>query len=125
MAKLTSDQILVIQNNQQFIDLVGAVIGVKAQQWETMSTVNRSDVNRQMQKRKRLANQILGTSWAESRKRDVAAFWLTWYAWNVDPAVLDPSGLPSYDTIFNSFDATWDEFAGVITGDDVNTNIDW
>ena len=125
MAKLTGDQVLVIQNDQRFIDRVGAVLKVKAQYWSTLPTATRADVNRRMQKRKRLASTIENTSWSDSMKRQVSDFWIGWYAFSVDPAVLDGDSLPSYDTIFNAFDVAWDNFAGVLTGDDTQTEIQW
>lgn len=126
MAKLTGDQVAAIQGSQKFIDRVSAVLKVKAQYWATIPTSARADVNRAMQKRKRLAATIENTTWAESYKAQVAQFWIGWYAWNVDPAAaLDSESLPTYDTIFNAFDPTWDNFALVLAGDASQTEIEW
>ena len=127
MAKLTGQEISDIGNSQEFLNRVAAVIKVKAQQWSTMETINRADVNRAMQKRKRLAATVMGNADALNA-RQVAAFWLGWYAWQKDPATLDQSSpipLPSYDEIFNNFDPTWDQFSGVLTGDSTETEIQW
>jgi hypothetical protein len=129
MAKLTGQQVSDIGASQEFQNRIAAVVKVKAQQFAGMPTTTRADVNRRMQKRKRYAIGILASG-ADQNVRNLASFWLGWYAYQVDPAVLDAAtqtlpALPSYDTIFNSFDATWDQFSGVLVGDDTETEIQW
>lgn len=124
MAQITLDQIAQIKSNQTFIDRVRATLLLKAEYWKESATVNRTDVNRRMQKRKRLAKTILNTSWISGDVvNQVAQYWLTYYQ---DPNPdLDANGIPSTTAIFNNFDNTFDNFAGVLTGDDTQTEIDW
>ena len=123
MAQLTGDQRVTLLNNATYQARVGTVMKMKAQYWLEVGTPNRSDVNRRTQKRKRFAKQVMSTSYADQVQNQVAQHWLAYY--QVDPAVVDQAGIPTYDEIFNHFDPTWDFFAGVLAGDDTHTEIDW
>ena len=126
MAFLTGDQIIVINNDSTFLKRVEAVLLTKAQYWINLTTATRAEVNRRTQKRKRLARTITTSSnWTNSMRAQVAQYWLGWYAASVDPAALDGDGLPTYTTIYNNFDATWDNFSSVLVGDETETEIEW
>lgn len=123
MAQLTGDQIVTIKSNQTFIDRVRATLLLKAEYWKEYPADTRAKVNRQIQKRKRLAKTILSTSWADSMASQVAQYWIAYYQ-TANP-VLDANQIPTYDEIFNNFDPTFDNFAGYVTGDENLTEIDW
>jgi len=126
MAKLTGDQFVSIQNDLTYQNRVGAVLKAKAQYWLNAVTTTRADVNRRMQKRKRLAKQISSNpNTVQQFQKTASDFWLAWYQAGTDPAVLDVSNLPAYDTIFNAFDATYDSLAGYLANDENETEIDW
>lgn len=123
MAALTGDEVVAIKANQTFIDRVRATLLLKAEYWKESATPLRTDVNRRIQKRKRLARTILSTSWADSMASQVAQYWIAYY--QTTTPVLDANGIPTYDEIFNNFDPTFDNFAGYVSGDENLTEIDW
>lgn len=124
MAALTSDQKASISNNSTFLDRIEQILREKALYWKESATVDRASVNKQMQKRKRLSRSILTQgSWVESYRQLIGDYWLTTY--NNNPAVVDEAGIPTSAEISNTFDPTYDYWAGVQTGDDIDTEIEW
>jgi hypothetical protein len=123
MAQLTGDQIIVIRTNQTYVDRIAEVLIQKAEYWKESGTPNRADVNVRTQKRKRFANTILNTTAVNESKVTAARYWITYY--ETATPVLDGSGIPTYQEIFDGFDATFDFCAGVNTGDDTLTEIYW
>ncbi len=120
---LTSDQKVAISNDATFQNRVAEVLREKAQYWQNSTTVTRASVNRQLQKRKRLSKSILQSSWVDSYKTLVSLYWLTQYTDN--PALVDGNGIPTVTAISNTFDPTFDYWAGYVTGDENLTEIDW
>jgi len=120
---LTGDQVAVIKQNTDYLNRVKSTLLLKAEYWKEAATPNRSDVNRRMQKRKQLARTILTTSWIDTNYQQVGAYWLAYY--QTSNPVLDGNGIPTYVTIFNNFDATYDSFAGYLIGDENETEIYW
>lgn len=123
MAQLTGDQTIVIRSNADYLDRVKEVLINKAEYWKEFATPLRTDVNKRTQKRKRFALNLLTTTSSDQFAVTAARFWITYY--EVNNPVLDANGIPTYTEIFNSFDATYDFCAGVNTGDDTLTEIDW
>ncbi len=123
MAALTLSDKATIAGSSIFQARIKEILLVKASYWRNLPTSNRSDVNIRHQKRNRLAKSILLSSWCDSNKILVAEFFLSQYATsNPD---LDANLQPSDQALNDNFDVTYDYFAGVITGDDTNQNIDW
>ncbi len=123
MAQLTGDQIAVIGVNPDFINRVKSTLRLKAEYWKESATATRASVNRQMQKRKRLAKNILSTTYAESQASLVAQYWLAYY--QTASPVLDGDGIPTYAEIFANFDPTFDFWAGYLPGDENELEIEW
>jgi hypothetical protein len=123
MAQLTGDQVIAIKNSSTFIDRIKGTLLLKAEYWKENPTASRASVNRQMQKRKRLAKNILSTTWADSYGAQVGQYWLSYY--QTSSPVLDGNGIPTYAEIFAGFDPTFDFFAGYLAGDENEQEIDW
>lgn len=123
MAALTLDQKTTIGGNGTFQARIAQVLREKAQYWTNSGTPTRADVNQRIQKRKKLAKQILNTLYADDRKLIIGEYWLTTYT--ADPAVIDGNGIPTAQAINDAFDPTYDYFAGVVSGDENETEIEW
>lgn len=123
MAQLTDDDKARIGADPVFQQRIGAVLREKAMYWLNAATSARADVNRQMQKRKRLSKSILQSSWVDSYRTLVAQYWITQYVeGNPD---LDGNQIPNVTAISNAFDPTYDYWAGVNQGDNAETEIEW
>lgn len=124
MAALTTDQKHTIAQNSTFQSRIAQILRDKAQYWKNFPLVTRADVNQAQQKRKRYSKHILTSSgFADSIRVEVGNYWLTTYA--ADPPVLDGEGIPTAAAINDSFDPTYDYFAGVVAGDENQTEIEW
>lgn len=124
MATLTSDQKAIISNNSTFLDRIEQILREKALYWKESATADRASVNKRMQKRKRFSRSILYTgNIVDTYRQLIADYWLTTYS--NDPAVLDEAGVPTSSEISNTFDPTYDYWAGVQTGDDTDLEIEW
>jgi hypothetical protein len=124
MAALTADQRAQISQNGTFRGRIAQILRDKGQYWKNFTLNARADVNQAQQKRKRFSKSLLQNSgYAETIMIEVGNYWLTLYT--VDPAVLDGEGMPTAAAINDTFDPTYDYFAGVIAGDENQTEIDW
>ncbi len=121
-AQLTDDQKTSIGSNPNFQNRIATVLREKALYWQNYPTGTRALVNRQIQKRKRLAKTILTTSYADNSKDLIGQYWIIQYSGNDS---LDGNGVPTSTTIGNAFDPTFDYWAGYINGDENLTEIDW
>lgn len=120
---LTNDQKSVIGSSATFQDRIATVLREKALYWQNAGSATRASVNKQLQKRKRLAKQILTSSYVEGYKALVAQYWITQYS-DGNPA-LDGNGIPTSAAISASFDPTFDFWAGYVSGDENLTEIEW
>lgn len=120
---LTNDQKAMIGSNATFQDRIATVLREKALYWNESATATRASVNRQLQKRKRLAKAILSGGYADSYKVLVAQYWITQYS--SGSPVVDGNGIPTSAAISAGFDNTYDYWAGYITGDENLTEIEW
>lgn len=123
MAALSLSEKAVIASNSIFQARIKEILLVKANYWKDLSTPNRSDVNVRHQKRNKLAKSILLSSWSDSYKGLVSEFFLAQYS--TSSPELDDNLQPSDQALNDNFDITYDYFAGVVSGDDTNQNIEW
>lgn len=124
MASLTLDQKAVISDHQDFKNRVDQVLKDKAFYFTNLDTPNRADVNVRTQKQKRYGRQILVTpNFSENSVAVVGDFWLTIYD-TANPD-LDVNGIPTASAIDSDFDPTYNYFAGVVDGDENQTEIEW
>lgn len=121
--QLTGDQIATIRASSVFQDRVKATLLMKAEYWKELATPNRVDVNRRTQKRKQFSKRILSSTYADQNAALIGQYWLSYY--QTASPTLDGGGIPTYLTIFNNFDPTYDNFAGYLIGDEGQTEIDW
>lgn len=121
--QLTGDQIATIRASSVFQDRIKATLLMKAEYWKELGTPARADVNRRTQKRKQFSKRILSSPYADQNVALVGQYWLSYY--QTSNPTLDGNGIPTYATIFNNFDPTYDNFAGYLVGDESETEIDW
>lgn len=123
MAALTTDDKATIGASLVFHDRIAAILRGKAHYWKNFDASTRDLVNQQTQKRKKLAKNILTTNWVDSFRIHVSQYWVSQY--DTSNPALDGNNLPTSDAINDSFDPTYDYWAGYITGDENQTEIDW
>lgn len=123
MAALTLSDKATIAGSNIFQARIKEILLVKANYWKNLTTPNRVDVNIRHQKRNRLGKSILLSSWCDSYKILVSEFFLSQYSTTTPD--LDANAQPSDQALSDNFDVTYDFFAGVVSGDDTNQNIEW
>lgn len=129
MPELTLTQRAAIATNASHIAKVKSKLKQKANYWKDFTTVQRADVNKEMQKKKRFSQNILmQPNYAENVAPGVGEFFLMQY--NTANPVFEggDSGsnvLADSEYESASFDAAFNYFAGVQVGDNTDIEIDW
>lgn len=129
MAELTLTQRATIATNLAHLAKVKSKLKQKANYWKDYPTAARADVNKDVQKKKRFARNILiQPGYTDSVALGVGEFFLMQY--NTATPVFendDPSLNVLADSEYESgaFDAAFNYFAGIETGDNLDTEIDW